>query len=246
MLIGVQPSIDCARRAAKHGLTGRWPDRENDGPVALIEDVEIRQADGLGRDADVAVVEADIPVPLLVVPDVERALEAGRDLIVAVPNAPRRLPSEARRASNVASPGRTRRRTGCSSCPPRSARRRRASRTGASWNADEVLLCMTDGIDLDVVGQLVVAVEEEARAFLRRHDQVDGREVVLVARAVAVRIVDVAVVVGRDVLAARAGIAREEAASGIREKVGERVRDLDVPVRREVEPPMEPRGSCWP
>ena len=101
---------------------------------------------------------------------------------------------------------------------------------GASWNADEVLLCMTDGVHLDVVGQLVVAVEEQARAFLRRHDQVDRREVVLVARRRRRRVVDVAVVVGRDVLAARARDCARGTAARI--DVAERVRRLDVAERR--------------
>lgn len=40
--------------------------------AAWIDDVEIRQARRRRRNADVAVVEADVPVPLLIVPDAER------------------------------------------------------------------------------------------------------------------------------------------------------------------------------
>ena len=181
MLIGVQPLMTLP---GVPQCTTPSSDPRNDGPVAWLTMLRFGRPEVVRRDADMAVVHADFPVPLLVVPDAERALEAGRDLIGI----------GAERAAAIAERDETRAEVAFARAVVDAERVVVAvgrdlqaagvvSGSGASWNADEVLLCMTDGIHFDVVGQLVVAVQEEARAFLRRHDQVDRREVVLVARA---------------------------------------------------------------
>src|SRR5262249_21332145 len=85
-------------------------------------------------------------------------------------------------------------------------------------------------VDVDTVGQVVRAIDEQARALMRRHQQVYGCVFVLVGRRGGRTVVDEAVVVRQRIGAARARRMRQGTAAVVVEQ-RTAARDREAAVR---------------